>query len=77
MDPGLLPCSDTDRLSVFDITYGIRLRVLKGDHGDRQVDLRLICQLLILGHNICKEFIVNLKFVPSLLERNTEYILML
>ena len=77
MYPGLLPRPDTDRLSVLDIAYGIGLRILQSDHRNGKIDLRLFCELLILRHDICKELIVDLQLVPSLLEGNAEHILAL
>ena len=77
VDPGLLACSDTDRLAAFDIADGIGLGILQSDHGDGQIDLSAFRQILVLCHNIIEEIRTDMKLISALLEGDTEDLLLL
>ena len=68
MNTGLLSCADTDCLSVFDKADRIGLCVLQRDQRNFQIADRLCRQFPVLCYDVGKQFIVDRKFLTSLLE---------
>ena len=78
MDTALLTGTDTNRLTVLHIADTIRLRILQSDEGDDQVALSLRGESFVLrGHILEEGIVVELDFVATLLESNTEHLLAL
>ena len=75
VDARLLSRSDADGLSALNVADGIGLGVFERDHRDGKIDFRLIGQLLLVRHNICKKVVVDDKLVAPLLKRNAVHLL--
>ena len=75
MNSGLLTCSDSNRLSTLGIAYRVRLGILEGNHSDGKVNLCLLGKVLILSYDVVEEIIINLEFISTLLEGNSENLL--
>ena len=78
MDTALLTGTDTDSLTILHVAYRVTLSIFQGDERDNQVALSLCSEVLVLGRDILEEsWIIELHLVASLLEGNTEYLLVL
>ena len=77
VDAALLARADADALTILHIAYGVGLGVLEGDHGNRQVALGKVGQLLVFGDDIAEKIVSDDQFVALLLEGDAEYILAL
>ena len=75
MDPGLLSCPDTDGLSILYIADRVGLCIFQRDHGNGQVNLGCIWQILILRHDIIKEILADMQFVSALFKVDAIYLL--
>ena len=74
----LLTGTDTDSLTILHVAYRVTLGIFQGDERDDQVALSLCSEVLVLGRDILEEsWIIELHLVASLLEGNTEYLLVL
>ena len=77
MDAALLARADADALAVLDVAYGVGLRVLEGDHGNRQVALGKAGQVLVFGDDVAEEIVADNQLVSLLLEGDAEHVLAL
>ena len=77
VDAALLSGADADGLPVLDVADGVGLGILEGNEGDDHVDLRLLRQIFVLGHEVFKQALVYAEVVMSLLEGDAEDILAL
>ena len=74
VDTALLARAHADSLAVFDVADGVGLGVFERDERDDHVDLCLLGKLVILGDDVRKQRLVDLKIVPALLEGDAEHI---
>ena len=78
MDTALLSGTDTDSLSVLDIADGVALGIFQCDKCYLEVTECLRSELFVLCRYILEELrIVEIYLVATLLECNTEYLLVL
>ena len=75
VDAGLLSGTDTDRLAALAVAHGVGLRVLEGDQGDDQVDLRKLGKVFVLRGNVREQLVVDLELIAALLERDAVHLL--
>ena len=78
VDSGLLACADTDRLTVLDIADGVRLRIFQRDQRDDEIELLVVRDILVIGHDIGEHgLLVDREIVSALLEGHAEHFLVL
>ena len=72
MYAGLLAGSDADRLSVICVADRVRLCILQCDEGNDKIALSGIRNILVGCNDILEDLVVDLKFISSLFECDTE-----
>ena len=72
MDAALLAGADADGLTADGVADGIGLGVLQGDHGDGQIHFGAVGQVLVLGHDVGEEIVIDDQFVAALFEGHAE-----
>ena len=75
MNTALLACTDTDSLSVFDVTDRVTLGIFQRDEGDNQVAFSLIGECFALCWNVLKQRrIIKFHLIASLFESHTKHL---
>ena len=77
VDAALLTRADANRLTVLGVADGIRLRVFEHNQRHNQVALGIRRQVVIRGHEVVQQILINHKFIAPLLERDAEHLLVL
>ena len=77
MDAALLAGAHADGLAVLHVAHGIGLGVLQRDERDDHIDLCRLGNLLVLGHHVFQQRLVDLEVVVTLLEGDAEDVLQL
>ena len=75
VDTTLLTSTDTDSLTIFYVTYRVRLSILQRNQCNHQVTFCSFCKFFILCWDIFKQIItVQFDFVTALFESYTKYL---
>ena len=77
VDAALLAGAYADGLSVLDVAHGVGLGVLKGDEGHDHIHLGLLGQVVVLGHDVGEQGLIDFEVVAALLEGDAEDVLVL
>ena len=78
VDTTLLPCSDTNGLTVLNVAYTVALGVLQSDESNDKVALGICGEILVLGGNVLEESgIIQLNLVATLFKGNAKDLLTL
>ena len=77
VDTALLTGTNADSLTIHSETDRVRLCVLQSNQGNNQVNLCAFGNFLVLSNHILQKLIANLKIVATLLECDTEDLLVL
>ena len=77
VDAALLAGAYADGLSVLDVAHGVGLGVLEGDEGHDHIHLGLLGQVVVLGHDVGEQGLIDFEVVAALLEGDAEDVLVL
>ena len=70
----LLAGSDADCLAVFYKAYGVGLCIFQNDQRNFKITFCLFCKSFVFGYDVWDQFIIDCKFLTSLLKSHTKYL---